>query len=321
MGANNPMTVIKVIDPILTEVAHGYTNNAFTGNEIFPEVTVSVETGQVPKFNKDSFVSHETERALNADSNRIQSGIVTTVPFALREHDLEEGIDLRKLQEPGTIPLKLESFTTQRVQDLILLAKEIKQAAAANNSANYDSGNVDTRTTDTYLSIDTIDPLEELEKLNTRVRNNIAKKPNLISIPEDVWRVLRNNPILKSYFKTISESNVVVTPDQLAKLLDVQKIIVPSGYYKDPATGKFMSIWGNNIGSYYIAPPSPVGRNEYEPSFGYTLKKSGYPFVDTRMAPNNKVKLIRCTDLYEVVIVGNTSGALMKNPILPSLLA
>lgn len=80
---------LRIVNPVLTNLAVGYSNAAFVGAALMPYVSVEKEAGVVPVFNKDHFKVYQTERALRAKSNRVSPGDITTVPFALTEHDLE----------------------------------------------------------------------------------------------------------------------------------------------------------------------------------------------------------------------------------------
>ena len=45
----------RVVDPVLTNIARGYTNNAYVGSLLFPDVPVEKEGGKIPQFTKEAF--------------------------------------------------------------------------------------------------------------------------------------------------------------------------------------------------------------------------------------------------------------------------
>lgn len=87
---------LLLVDPVLTNLAVGYSNADFVGAALMPFVNVEKEAGIVPIFNKDNFKVYATERALRAKSNRINPGDMGSQAFALTEHDLEYPIDYRE---------------------------------------------------------------------------------------------------------------------------------------------------------------------------------------------------------------------------------
>lgn len=56
----------RVIDPILTNVARGYANNALIGMSLFPAVPVQQRGGKIVSFGKEAFMTYATGRAPGA---------------------------------------------------------------------------------------------------------------------------------------------------------------------------------------------------------------------------------------------------------------
>ena len=58
------LSQVRVIDPILTEVARGYTSQkAAVADALFPVVSVNTRAGRILKFDADSFKLVTTARA------------------------------------------------------------------------------------------------------------------------------------------------------------------------------------------------------------------------------------------------------------------
>jgi hypothetical protein len=53
---------VRVVDPVLTEVARGYSNPAFVGSGLFPYVPVGVRGGKIVQFGKEAFRLYNTAR-------------------------------------------------------------------------------------------------------------------------------------------------------------------------------------------------------------------------------------------------------------------
>lgn len=67
------------INAYLSEVARGYSNNAFVAQHLFPEITSEKEKIDIFEFNKEAFNLYDTERAIRANSNVIS-------PQGLKKH-------------------------------------------------------------------------------------------------------------------------------------------------------------------------------------------------------------------------------------------
>ena len=80
--------------------------------------------------------------------------------------------------------------------------------------------------------------------------------------------------------------------------------------------GQFGDLWLDNIVLAYVAPQTasrgPI-RYANTPSYGYTLRKPGFPQVDSYLAHGGKVQLVRNTDFYRPYITWAEAGYLISN--------
>ena len=90
---------LRIVNPVLTELAAGYKNATCVGTELFPVVPVEKEAAIIPKFGKEAFKLYKTSRAPGAKSNRVKHDPAETVDVVLREHDLTDPIDYREDEE------------------------------------------------------------------------------------------------------------------------------------------------------------------------------------------------------------------------------
>ncbi len=95
----------RIVDHVLTNLARGYTNDGFVASMLFPHAQVTKEGGKIPQFTKEAFKIYNTERAIRADSNRINPSVDDSIDFVLTEHDLEYPMDYREINE-SVLPLK-----------------------------------------------------------------------------------------------------------------------------------------------------------------------------------------------------------------------
>ena len=55
----------------------------FVANFLFPLASVGKEGGKIPQFTKEAFKVYNTERAIRADSNRINPSVEDSIDFVL----------------------------------------------------------------------------------------------------------------------------------------------------------------------------------------------------------------------------------------------
>jgi hypothetical protein len=311
------------VDPVLTNLAIGYTNAELVGTALMPIVNVDKETGILPKFGKDEFLEYDTERAIRADSNRADLDTGTGVPFVLTEHDLEMAVDDR---EEAESVFSARRRATQRVQSAIALKHEIKVAGIVQNPANYADSNKIELSNATSLVNAGVDPEEIIDNAKAAVSAGIVKDPNTLVIGYAMWLILKRHPKLKAVLSD-SRSRLVQLAD-LREIFEVENIVIGRAMSKLNRADPTARIWGRNMVLAYVPPvvaASPalsapgqvvdIGdmRDPTEPSFGYTFRKRGSLGVDVRRAPNNKMDLVRCTDIQAPYLLGADAGYLIQD--------
>ena len=274
------LSKLRVVDPVLSALALGYSNAEFVGDQLLPFVTLDKEGGKIPRFGKEAFKIYATERALRAKSNRINPEDVDGIDISLDEHDLEYPIDYR---EDAEAAFPLQAHATNRVVEGIRLRHEAMVASMTQNPANYPAG------------------------------NKIVKEPNTMVIGYQAWRALKRHPKLKEILSD-TRSRLVQLND-MREIFEIESVVVGKGVYSTDA-GVTTDLWGGNLVLAYVpkAAPAAAGdapvRSAYEPSFGYTLRKKGNPVVDTR-TEDGKLEIIRNTDIFRPYMLGAEAGYLV----------
>lgn len=300
----------RIIDPVLTNLARGYSNADFIGTQLFPVVNVSKEGGKIPQFNKEAFRIYNTERAIRANSNIISPEGRETIDYVLTEHDLSYPIDYRELDEDI---LNLKMHATNVVSSGINLRLEKQIADLIQNTSNYPASNKVALTAGDGFNDSTSDPLAVIDDGINTVRSQIAKYPNICVMGADTFAALKNHAKVIDRIKYTQHA--ILTEELLRQLLGFDELYVGKAVYEDDDEN-LNDLFGDFFGMYYKAKAkSGVKRTYYEPSFGYTFKKKAYPFVDT-FDKEGKVLYVRSTDLFQPKIVGSDAGFLITNCVI-----
>lgn len=299
---------LRVVDPVLTTLARGYSNAQLVADALFPFATVEKEAGKIPQFGKEAFKIYNTERALRAKSNRISPEGTTTLDYVCDEHDLEYPIDYRESDE-AMFPL--EEHGTMVVTEGIRLRHEKKSAELAQTAGNYPSGNKITLSGTSQFTHASSDPVGVIEDGKEAVRAKIGKRPNVMVIGALSFRALKNHAQLLDRIKYSMTG--VVTVDLMKQIFGIANIVVGEAVYASDA-GVFSDVWADNCILAYVPGASPQGeRTPYEPAFAYTLRKRGKPEIDKRDEEGGKIRLIRNTDIFVPKIVGAEAGYLISD--------
>ncbi len=313
MGKNqfsDQLSGLRVVDPVLTNLARGYSNAEAVIDILFPIVGgLSLESSVYMLFGKEAFRLYNTERAIRANSNRISPGKPSSDKYVMTEHDLEYPIDYREDQE-AVFPL--QRYATNIVTAGIQLRREKIGADLACDPGNYGAGNKLALAGDDCFSEPASDPVGVVQDGDEALRSQIAKRATGIIIGPSTFKSWKKHPQFLERIK--ATENKVVTKAIMEEVLE-KKITVGEMIYTDDA-GAAHDIWGDMMLMFY-QPPAVQGqeRTMYEPSYGYTFRKKDKPVVDTYITNGGKIQLIRNTDLFDLKITGADAGYLVTNTI------
>lgn len=300
---------LRIVDPVLTELLRGYSNAELIGHNLFPIVgNLNKETGKIPTFGKEAFMSFNTERAMRANSNKMPVEARSTVDFTMTEHDATYPVDYREIEEDM---LDTEAYAAYRAQSAIMLRHELACAELAQNDSLYPSGSKITLTSSGQFTHADSDPFATVSTAVEAVRGKIAKRPNVGVMGASVFKTLQNHPKVLERLKYSQLG--VVTLDLLKALFNIPNLFVGDAVKASDAS-VLSDIWSDNfILAYVPEMKSNVSRSIYEPSFGYTLRKKGMPQADKYDDNGGKIHNVRSTDNFVVKIVGADAGYIMKD--------
>ena len=185
---------LRVVDPVLTNLAVGYNNAEMIAENLFPMVELEAEAGKIPVFGKEKFRIYNTVRALRAKSNRIQPENIDGLDIVLDEHDLEFPIDYREDAESA---FPLQAWATDVVTEGIQLRREKYCADLAQNAANYATGNKITLSGTSQFTDSSSNPEGVISDAKAAIRSKIAKHPNTMVIGYEAARSLVRHPQLR----------------------------------------------------------------------------------------------------------------------------
>lgn len=301
----------RVIDPILSTVAQGYSNSELVGNMLFPYVPVGMRGGKIITFNKEDFALYNTGRVPGANTRRVQYGYSGS-NFALESHSLEGVVPVELSQEANAVPgIDLGSNAVMRTQNIISLRLEAAQAVLATTAANYGASNKVTLAGTSQWSDFTTgvsDPIKDIETAKEAVRRQIGKRPNTIVMGAAVFSMLKMHPKVIDRMKYTGRDTA--TPELLASLFGVKQVVIGEAVYTD-AAGVMTDVWGKFVVVAYTELGGLAAMGA--PTFGYTYRLTGYPLVEAPyLDRNSKSWVYPVDDEVAPVIAGAVAGYLIS---------
>jgi hypothetical protein len=313
-------TITEGVSVPLTTLASGYKPSGLIGEEVFPVVKSVTKGGKIPVFGKDAFRVYETLRARGAHSNRAGMSPDSWITFFCEEHDLAIPLDQRELNElnnlPGDAALKalfnLQDRQRRRVQWNLKLELEKVVADQVQSSASYNSSNVLALTNSDCWSETGSDPVGAIEDAREVIRGKIGVYPNTLIMGADTYACLKFHAAYTDKMKLTNDK--VVRPDLIAQMHDLKRVIIGLSMGLNTSEA-FYDLWSDNAILCYI--PDTKTPDIDEPAFGYTIKPgfsaTPYPYVDIFTEEGGKIVNVRCTDMYDTLIVNKDAGYLISN--------
>ncbi|HMT18561.1 MAG TPA: hypothetical protein PKD15_00835 [Candidatus Saccharibacteria bacterium] len=293
----NPQTVF--VDPLLTDVLVGYSNDELIADLLFPKVAVQKESGLYFVQDKSNLIAPgSTKRALNGSANRIK-GALSTDTYTLEEHALEEWIDDRILKTYDA-PFDPRRNATNRLAGQMAIEKEnelisiLAAASAGSNSVDV-AGAWATTSTDIRAALAT-------------AKNTIQKatgvRPNTFVIDRLTYDAIISNTIFSGVFAYTTNRTEENMRKMLAEYFDVKQVLIAGGIKQSAAesgTGSFL--WSTKGLAYllYVAETPAIE----EPSAGYQFYKPDMIGVDVRREEGAKSEVVRATDMFVFKAVVN----------------
>lgn len=297
---------LRIVDPVLTNLARGYRNAQFIGEALFPVAFMDREAGIIPLFGKEAFELYDTERAIRAQSNIMNPDDVDELDVVLREHDIAYPVDYREQTEAM---FDAQARASRRVVDVIDLRREVACAKLAQNPGTYLPGAKVTLAGNSQWSNGGGDPIQDVERGKEVIRSRIGVRPNTITMGASAYASLKFHPKLQDALG--SNERKLITVEHLKALFGINDIHIGEALANTNSVG---DIWTDTLQLAYVAKPQAGSQTNYEdPSFGYTLRRKGMPEIDTFDGAGGKLHFVRNTDIYKAVVVGADAGYLISD--------
>lgn len=304
---------IRVIDPVLSEVARGYQNSELVGVNLFPYVPVGQRGGKIIEFGTEAFRLYATGRVPGANTKRVSFGY-SSGSYALEQHALEGVVPVEHQEEAQAVPgINLAQGTIRGVQDIISLRLEKAQADLARNAANYGANNKTTLSgTSQWSDYSGVSmPGQDIRDAIEAIRSVTGKRPNVVLMGAKVFAALQEHPAILDRTKHTSKDSI--TTAILAGLWNVQSVVVGDSIYADDA-GAMQDVWGKDVVLAYTQRAGVSDRGL--PSYGFTYRLRGYPVVEQPYHDRNaKSWVYPVTDEVAPVISGSIGGFLIASAV------
>lgn len=304
------LSTARVSDPVLTTIAQGWQNAQLVFPALFPIVPVDVRGGKIVAFGREDFRQYNSARAPGQNTKRVQFGYSSS-NFTLVDYSLEALVPFEQQQDASLVPgVDLGRVAVMKAQNIIQLGSEILAATAATTAASYQAANKVTLSGTSQWSdySGTSNPSKDVQAGIGAIRAAVGLRANTVVMGPKVYDAVKFHPTVIDRIKYTGRD--VATPDLLASLWGVDRVLVAEAVYED-ASAAIQDVWGKFVVIAYTN--TATLQDAGIPSYGYTYRLRGYPLVETPYQDRGaKSWIYPVTDSLAPVIASVNSGYLIS---------
>jgi hypothetical protein len=203
--------------------------------KILRPIIVPMQSSEFPVIPIEAMLSsQDTKRAMRGFYNRSDYEVEMGF-YATKENGWEELIDERELKLYRNL-FDAELIAVNRALGIILRSQEMRVAKKLFNAANFDGGGLDVE----WSTHATATPIDDIGEAVDAVRSKCGMIPDTLILPYNAFKNIRRckqvSDLLKYTFpgKDINS----MTAEQLAQVLDVQRVLVGDEQVNTAKKGK-----------------------------------------------------------------------------------
>lgn len=255
--------------PELTAIAIRYSNAEFIADRVSPRFTVGAAEFKWMKFDlAEGFTIPDTRIGRRSVPQEVEF-TATEQTSSVEDYGLDDLVPNADVERapPGYDPI---GRAVQGVTDLVLLDREVRVANVTFGAGNYATANKATLSgTSQWSDYTNSDPIPAI--LNAF--DGMVMRPNVGVLGQAVWTRVRQHPkVIKAVYGPNLDGGLV-TPQQLAAVLELDEIIIGRAWRNTAKRGQSTTmgrVWGKHA-AFIRRNPSPAGPNS-APTFTWTAQ-------------------------------------------------
>jgi len=286
----------------LTNISLKYNFEHGIFDQVFPIVPVKKESDLYYIYDLSNLRLEETLRANHAKANIIEEDF-STATYSLEEHALKELITERDRANSDK-PLNLDVDATEKLEEKIQVRQEIDTMNLCFTTTSWSNA-----LSTSWATADSI-PLADVLTMTSLILQNGHVMPNRAVLAWDGFKTLRTNSSTMDMIKYVERA--IITPEILASLWDIDKVLVGKASYLSSAEGEDNAssfIWSDKCLIYYV----PKSARLKTPAAGYTLTIGQKRKVKKWYDDDFGGDWIEVSTLFTSIIVATSAGALIHS--------
>ena len=241
------------IDSALTTFSRKYENQSFIWKQVMPIVPVKKRSDKFFRYVVEDYFRIPDD-AVSPKAYPNEVGLrVDTDNYSVQDYALEDWVS-KEEEDNADSPLAPRTDATEFLVELLNLAQEKRVADIVFNPATYPSTNVVTLSGTSQWGGSADDPIGDI----MRGLDTAFQRPNLIVFGAEAWSKFRQLPEVIDAVKATpgaSLKGALASADEVAKLFEVEKVLIGLAKYNVSAEGQAASysrLWGKHVALLYV---------------------------------------------------------------------
>ena len=265
------------INTTLTAVAIGYrnTDDALIADQVLPRIPTPKAFNWTKYDAAQGYTVPDTKVGRKSEPTMVDFG-GTLIPDSVLDYGLDDLVpnddilayeQMAKPSSGGPVdPLQL---SVMMLTNLLMLDREVRVASGVFNANLYPAANKVTLSgTSQWSDYVNSNPLSAI----LAALDSTLVRPNKMVIGRAAWTVLRQHPKLVQAVYKSQQSAGTISKQQLAELLEIDEILIGSGYINTARKGQaatYVRVWGKHCALIYS---SGIAAQALQPVFGFTAQ-------------------------------------------------
>lgn len=312
-----------VANAAMTAIAIKYSNpaTAFIADQLLPRTPVMTEAfkwNEIPLG--DAFSVPNTAVSRRGKVPEVEFGSIE-VPGAINDYGIQNVIPKSDIEAAaaqraaGLSTFDPRNHAAAMLTDLMLLDREVRVAAVAQNSANYSASNITTIATaaDRFDS-DTSDPEAVID---AAINSVTIFRPNTAAMGAQVWQKLRRHPNLVKAVRGTIQADGKITRQEFIDYFELTNLLIGEAFVNTARPGQTTSlsrVWGKSVSLLYI---NPMANTQGGVTWGFTAQfgsRIAGTIIDSDVGLQGG-EVARVGEQVAELVVAKAAGALIQNAI------
>lgn len=240
------------VDAILTNMSVAYQQEAssFIANRVFPTINVQKQSDKFFTYSQADFFRDQAKTRADGTESAGSGYGLSTDTYSSQVWALHKDIG-DQVRANSDSPLDPDMDATRFLSQQMLIRQERDWAGSFFTTGVWDTDS----TPSTLWSASGSDPIGDIETGKNTVLSDTGYLPNTLVLSYNVYSILKNHADFVDRFKYTSAESI--TPELIARLVEVDNVFVMKGVYNgaaEGATASYSQIGDKDALLCYVAP-------------------------------------------------------------------